>query len=220
MGQHALFFNPPIEENWLGHQVAEIYKDKIYDPLLRGKKDLIILEIGANIGVASYFFSQFAKQVYALEPSLQHFEVLETMLKFNGITNVKPIRKAIYIENGVFPFGGPTGNKTMRSLHTATWEGGRSDENVEAVTLEKLFEDEKIEHVDFMKLDIEGSEAEVLAHTSFKAVAPKIDTILMELHSWTGRHPNQVRDALKNAGYELMGVPNDAEIIIARRINV
>lgn len=139
------------------------------------------------------------------------------MLAFNEIKNVKPLRKAIYMENGVFPFGGPTNNKTMRSLHMATWQDGKPDEKVEAVTLEKLFADEKLDHVDFLKLDIEGSEAEVLGSASFRAVAPKIDMILMELHSWTGRHPNQVREALKNAGFEVTGVPNDAEIIIAKR---
>lgn len=99
----------------------------------------------------------------------------------------------------------------------ATWQDGKPDEVVAAVTLEDLFEEKKIDHVDFMKLDIEGSEAEVLASESFRNVAPKIDTILMELHSWTGRHPNQVKEALKNAGFTVSTVPNDAEILVAKR---
>lgn len=214
---HALFFEPPLETNFLGHIVAEVYKDGIYESLLRGRNGLTILDIGANIGVTSYYFSQFAKQVYSLEPSLEHFTIFTQMLQFNKIDNVKPIKKALWIENKKMPFGGPINNKTMRSLHMATWEGGQPQEKVDAVTLDTLFEDEKIEHVDLMKLDVEGSEAEILAGEGFKKVSPKIDTILLETHSWSGRHPNQIVEALKNNGFIVEQVPNDASILIARK---
>lgn len=214
---HAFYFNPPIDSNWLGHIFAEIYKDKIFAPFVENKRDLTVLEVGANIGIASYYFAQHAKQVYALEPSMQHFDLLIRMLNFNKIDNVKPIPKALYMENGKFPFGGPANNRTMRSLHMATWEQGKWDEEVEAITPEKLFEEEKIDHIDVMKLDVEGSEIEIVSSSSFKAVAPKIDTIIIEYHAWSGRHPNQLNEALKNAGYAVSTMPSDAQIIVGRR---
>ena len=215
---HAIFFYGSIEQNWLGHQMAEIFKDGVYRPFLPlDKTGTVCLDIGGNIGLTSLYFSHYFERVITLEPSKQHFDALTRNIASNNLTNVTPIQKAIYIKNGQLPFGGPVGNKTMRSLHMATWENGKQDEMVEAITLEKLFEDKKIEHVDLMKIDVEGSETEVLSSQSFRKVASKIDCIVGETHQWSGRHPNQLRDALKSNGFTLQAIPNDASLFVARR---
>lgn len=214
---NGIFFNPPLEKNFIGHIMAEVYKDRVYAPFLEGKKDLTIIDIGANVGLTSYYFSQFAKQVYSLEPSLEHFDVLTTMLKYNKINNVVPINKALYFKEGQFDFGGPDDNFTMRSLHSATWQDGKPKETVTAITLPVLFKDFDIEHVDFMKLDCEGSETEIISSSSFKEVSPKIDMLVIERHAWSGRHENQILDALKDNGYEITQIPNDANLIVAKR---
>jgi len=214
---NAIFFNEPIEKNFVGHIMAEVYKEGVYAPLLQGRKDLTIIDVGGNIGITSYYFSQFAKQVYTLEPSLEHFDVMTTMLKYNKITNVMPINKALYFKEGVFDFGGPENNGTMRSLHSATWQDGRPREQVQATTLPKLFEEFKIDHVDFMKLDVEGSETEIICSTSFKKVASKIDSMVIERHQWSGRHENQIVDALKENGFQVGIIPNQADLIYAKR---
>ena len=214
---HAFFFIPPIEDNWIGHIVSEIWKDKIYQPYIGGKKDLVIVDVGSNLGFTSYYFSQFAKIVYSLEPSFEHFDILTRMIAFNGLNNVVPINKAIYTKSGKYPFGGPKDNKTMRSLHMATWNKGKADEEVDAITLPELFKEQNIEHVDLLKLDVEGSEMEILSSETFKQVAPKIDLIIGERHRWNGRHPNQLNEALKNAGFNVEQLENDADIFVARR---
>ena len=198
----AIYFYGTIEDNWLGHQMAEIYRDGIYRPYLPLiKEGTLALDIGANIGLASIFFSRYFKRVISLEPSEEHFDALRRNILTNTITNVEPVQKALFYKSGKFPFGGPKNNKTMRSLHMATWQDNKSDEVVEAITLEQLFEEYKIKHVDFLKLDIEGSETEIISSKSFKNVADKIDTIVGELHKWSGRHPNQLEDAFKLYGF-------------------
>ena len=117
--------------------MAEVFRDGIYEPLLRGKQDLTILDIGANIGITAYYFSQFAKQVYSLEPSLEHFDTFTTMLKYNKITNVIPINKAMYIKPGQLPLYHPQNeNKTMYSLHAGI--GVKDEELVTCTTFEEL----------------------------------------------------------------------------------
>lgn len=213
---HGIFFNEPIDNNFLGHQMAEVYKDGIYNPFLHGRKDLTILDIGANIGVTSYYFSQFAKTVYSLEPSLQHFDILTRMLTFNKIDNVKPINKALYIENGKLPLF-HNDNKTMFSLHQAVAKETQDKELVDCITFDKLLEDNKIKKVDFLKLDIEGSEPEIFGHTSFRESADKIDTMMFETHTWSGRHPNQILDSLTSLGFAVTQIPNDASVFVAKR---
>ena len=212
----GIFFEGTIEENYLGHIMAEVYKDRVYAPFLEGKQDLTILDIGANVGLTSHYFSKFAKQVYAVEPSVEHFGCLSMMIDFNKLTNIKPINKAIYIKSGELPLF-HNKNKTMYSLHMAVRDPSLKEEMVNCVTFVDLFKDEGIEHVDFMKLDVEGSEVEILSSRSFKDVADKIDLIIGELHGWTGRHPNQINEALKSAGFKVENIPSDANIFVAKK---
>ena len=215
---HAIFFNPPLENHWLGHQFEEIYKTKLYEPYLRGKKDLTIIDAGGNVGLTSYYFSQFAKDVYTLEPFPEMFELIKQMIEYNEIDKiVHPIQKALYIENGKFGFGGPESNKTMQSLHSAVWTNGKPDLEVEAIDLVTLFKENNIEHVDLLKMDIEGSEYEVFGHSSFSDVADKIDMIIGESHQWANRHPNQLKDALENRGFEFQWMPHDAQLFVAQK---
>src|SRR3954469_16916993 len=107
---HAIFFNPPLESHWLGHQFEEIYKTKLYEPYLRGKKDLTIIDAGGNVGLTSYYFSQFAKDVYTLEPVQEYSDLIRQMLEYNKVENVHLIQKALYMEDGKFPFFHNSGN--------------------------------------------------------------------------------------------------------------
>lgn len=215
---HAFFFTPPLQNNFWGHIFEELYKSKIYDPYLPTRKEgTVALDIGGNVGLVTYYLAQHFEKVITLEPSSEHFNTLTQMLAFNELSNVTPVNKALFTENGQFMFGGPKDNKTMRSLHMATWQDGKPEEKVETITLEKLFEEQGITHVDLMKLDVEGSEHEILSHPSFKNVAEKIDTILIERHNWSGRHPNQLNEALKNVGFTIETIPNSADLLVAKR---
>jgi len=102
----------------------------------------------------------------------------------------------------------------MYSLHQAVNDQSSKPEKVQAITLEKLFEDEKIEHCDLLKMDIEGTEYEVLGSDSFANVSPKIDAVVGETHAWAGRNPNQLRDSLENNGFKYQTIPNDASLFV------
>ena len=216
---HSIFFNPPIEQFALGHQFSEIYKDRIYERFLPvDKSNTVCLDVGANIGITAYYFSQYFEKVVSLEPAQEHFALLSNMLSFNNIDNVTAINKALFFKEGEFNFYHPT-NKTSYSLHTAVSQGPQVSppEKVTTITLEKLFEEQKIDHVDLMKLDVEGSEFEILGSTDFKNVSDKIKTILVERHSWSGRNPSQLEDTLRMRGYKIEKLPHDADLLIATK---
>lgn len=217
---HAIFFEPPIETNYLGHQLKEMYVDNVYAPFLQGKKDLTIIDIGANIGMFTYYASRFAKKLYAIEPTVEHFDMLTKMIEFNKLTNVEPINKAVYIKSGQYSLFKPEQNRTMNSLHQNVVQGNPNPQHemVECVTLPQLFADFAIEHVDFVKLDIEGTETELVSSSSFKEVADRIDAIFVERHAWSDRHPNQLIEGLRNAGFKnIQPVPNSADLVYASK---
>jgi FkbM family methyltransferase len=214
----AFFFTPPLVTAAWGHIMEELWKSRIYDPYLPIRKEgSVALDIGANVGLVTYYLAQHFDKVYSLEPFSAHFNNLLRMLNFNRLTNVEPIKKAIHIKEGIFGFGSAGNNQTTKSLHMATWGGKEPEEQVETITFEKLFKDYEIEHIDLMKLDVEGSEIELLSHSGFRAVAPKIKTIVVERHGWTGRNPNQLDEALKNAGFKVGNIPNSADLLVATR---
>ena len=214
----GLFWNDDITPYHLGHQFGEVYKDRDYDRFMPKKKEgTLCIDIGANIGVTSYFFSHYFERVISLEPFTEHFNCLTQMLEFNKINNVTPINKALYFKEGEFDFGGPDSNKTMTSLHTATWEQGKPKQKTQTITLSKLFEENNVDHVDFMKMDIEGSEFEVLGSSDFGSVADKIGTLFVERHGWAGREPRQLEDSLKIRGFKVEKVPGEADLLVATK---
>lgn len=213
---HGIFFQPPIEANFVGHQMSEIYRDRIFAPFVEGKNLDTIVDIGGNIGLTSYYFSRYAKRVITLEPAKEHFAVMVNMLKFNQIKNVTPINKAIYIKEGDYEFY-HNENRTMYSLHQAVNTQQMPPEKVQAITLTTLFEEQNIKEVDLMKVDIEGTEFELFSGVDFKELAPKIKTIITEYHDWSGRNANQLVDVLKMRGYTVNQAQSTAKIIVASR---
>jgi len=215
----GIFWYGDIDNYFLGHQFEEIYKTRIYAPYLENIKDAVVLDIGANVGVFSYYASKYAKQVYALEPALIHFNILNEMIKFNKLENVTPIKKALFFNEKDYPLW-HNQNRTMYSLHQSVNDGKEKPEMVKSITLDKLFEENNIEHINLMKLDIEGSETEVISSKGFSKVSDKIDVVIGETHQWSGRHPNQLIEAFKTNGFIVNGIPNDAQIFVATKSSV
>jgi len=213
---YGIFWNGDYDNYFLGHQFEEIFKSRIYAPYLESKKDAVVLDIGANIGIFSLYASKYAKQVYAIEPSQEHFDTLNRMILHNDLKNVKSIKKAIYMKEQTLNFY-HNNNKTMYSLHQAVEDGKQPPEKVEATTIEKLMEEEKVDHVDLVKIDIEGTEFEVLSHPSFQRVADRIDIVIGETHAWANRNPQQLVDALNQAGFTVNSIPNDASLFVATK---
>lgn len=215
LSMHGIFFEPPIIKNYLGHQLSEIYKEGVYAPFFNGKKGLTVVDVGANIGITSYYFSQYAKVVHAVEPSYEHFKVLTHMIVWNNLDNVKAHKQAIWMKNmDEAPFYHNVGNKTMYSLHSGVHDGKVEPEKVPVVTIDKFFKDNKIDHCDFLKLDVEGSEFEVLGGPGFKKVAPKIDVVFLEWHKWAKRNPAQLNQSLESNGFSVETIKADADLLV------
>lgn len=212
----GFFWKGDIDNYFPGHQFEEIFKSRIYAPYLEDKKDPIVIDIGANIGIFTLYASKYAKKVYSVEPSQEHFDCLIHMIEFNKLENVTPLKFAIANSEGKMTFNHPV-NKTMYSLlHTGVSEVG--SEEVDVITIETLFKQNSIEHVDLLKMDTEGSEFEILGGEAFKKVSLLIDVIVLESHSWANRNPNQIRDSLKIAGFSKVDIiPGEATLWVGRK---
>jgi len=175
--------------------IYEIFLIKNYNPKgMEIKKNNVIIDLGANIGVFTIYSSLLAKKekVYAYEPFKTHFNRLLENIKINNLHNVKAFNLAV------------CGSKGKRDLyisnissgmHSLFFEGSGKKVSVECTTLKEIFDFNKIKKCDFLKIDCEGAEYEILYNTP-KEIFRKIDKIALEWDRLDDKKMNV--DYLKN----------------------
>lgn len=209
------FFFRDFSQSYIPQILEEIYIDKVYEYEIEVKRPKVVLDIGANIGLWSYYASQYCKKVYSVEPAAEHYKVLDKMVRYNALRNVTLIKKALSHENGTATFYHST-NTTMYSLKQEV-ANKKEKEEVETITIDKLLDDLKVDTVDFMKFDVEGSECQIIGSKSFDKVVGRIKTIIGEYHTWSGINPDQFRTSFLDRGYSFKQIPDvNASLFIAK----
>ena len=212
----GIFFNN-FETSYIPEILTEIYRDHIYKPYFDGRNDLTVVDIGANIGLFTFYASQFASTIYSVEPAKEHFEVLNQMVEFNKFgEKVTAINKAIGNHGGKSTLY-HNENVTMFSLKEQVNTMPAQAEEVEVITVKDLFDSYNLKNVDFLKLDIEGLETEVICGKGFEPVAKRIKAMVVEWHTWSGSNPSQLVTALSDYGFEVTPIPSNSVLFGATR---
>jgi FkbM family methyltransferase len=142
-----------------------------------------IVDAGANIGLASlYFANKYSDaKIIAVEPERGNFEVLQRNAA--PYSNIVPVRAALWHENKSINLVDP--DRGEWAFMTQAQEDEEEDygaivHEVPGMTVDAIMREHEIDHIDVMKIDIEGAEREV-----FKDPSPwigKVDTLIVELH--------------------------------------
>lgn len=145
-------------------------------------KDKTVIDVGANIGSAALLAASRGAKVYAVEPIKSNFEVLESSVKLNEFgKNVKLYNKGI---------GEPGEAKMYTDDKRPDWSGLYADMNgldpekfemVELITLKSIFDENKIEYCDYLKMDAEGAEYTIIDELE-AGLHEKIGVIGCEIH--------------------------------------
>ena len=187
----------PQKEEEVAAQLTEIYKYGHYEAG-RVKKDAVILDIGANIGLTSLYFKDWAKMIYAVEPSSKNYIAL--MENTKHMDNIKCIRAGISsfsTQDFIYSTDKESTPQTFFPSGDVHYR-----EEVRTIDMKTLFEEQGIDHVDVMKIDTEGSEYVIFPSDGFAAVADKIDLIVGEAHDITGGFPRVIPLILKEHGFD------------------
>lgn len=185
--------------------VNQINNDKLYDKYIGGKKDLVIVDIGANIGLFTLYASSAAKQIICVEPTPDHFE----LLKFNtkDMSNVKIIEAAVTDVPQSITFYLNDTNSTMNSFEYKT---GKSI-TVSGMTMDQILYN--VDHVDFIKFDIEGGEVKALTKDQINSVSNKVKSWFIEAHETQtasiGQNRMILESRFKDCGYNVERVGVD-----------
>lgn len=198
--------------------VHEIFKREDYLlPLEKSfSETAVVMDLGANIGLASIFFHQHYfpnARFIAVEPSPKNIVVLQQNLAAN-IPKAEIVPVAVSDKIGVVCIDD---NEVGFNVHVFNQknsydtEGGNGTE-VLALTLLKIIEDLKIERIDLLKMDIEGAEKDVLKDAA--AWLSKVQMMVIELHGdYTETH---LRRDIEPSGFHISKA-NVKHLYIAKR---
>lgn len=216
MALKALFFpDVPFESLFIPYIYKEIYLEGVYIDVLNTRKDMNILDIGANIGVVTQYMRDYAKKLVAVEPSTEHFEALAKNKEFNNWDNVVTVKAAIADKDGEMTLKLDSNNRTCHHLQWAgVSETNQKEEKVKTLCFETLLKENNLDVVDFCKFDVEGAEELILMGESFAKVAEKVKAIEVEFHfaSWT-----KIVEYMIKLGYKARRYDSSAIIVLFTR---
>jgi len=164
------------------------------------ENDKIILDLGSNVGLFAIHAAPWADLVIAVEPTPSHMMLNEQLT--GPFDNIIRYQAAISDKSGRMPFYTSTGNTTMNSLI----DRGEEQFMVETLSVIDIINKFKLDHVDFVKMDIEGSEVIALNETIIAELSNKVSKILIEFHEVNGigysEHRHNYEVIFKKYGYK------------------
>ena len=157
--------------------IKEQVASGMYDKLFGNRRDLVFLDIGANIGIVSIYAVPYCKRIVAVEPAPATFDTLEHNTKDYSI--IECVQKALAPEDAFVPFFVNDINFTASS--TVNTYGKQI--MVEGAKLSTLLAVCKLYHVDVCKCDAEGGEGESLSYDQLYQAKDIIDCWFIETHN-------------------------------------
>jgi len=143
--------------------------------------DRVIVDAGANVGLFACWAAirNPRARIYAIEPSPDNIGRLVEHLRMNGLEDrVQLFESALSAsERTVWLADNPNGSQ-MRHVTSKPTDGGRT---VPALPLAEVLARVPEERIDFLKVDIEGSEYEVLMAADADQLA-RVRRISLEYH--------------------------------------
>jgi FkbM family methyltransferase len=176
----------PVEVEWcrglrlnlrLGNDVSlAVFADGMYEPnelaFLAGtlKPGMTVIDVGANEGLVTLVSASCVGEtgrVLAIEPSSREFDRLRANLGLNRLVNVQAFRLALYSHAGSSLLTlAELGHEGLNAIgeHIANPHVSvAGSETVELETLDGFMAAQRLDRLDLVKLDAEGSEAQILA---------------------------------------------------------
>lgn len=163
-----------------------------------------ILDCGAHQGLSLFYFKQCypGAAVVAFEPDPNNRAIAERNVRENGLAGVTILPYALAGQAGECTFHVPAGHSMAGSLTTRRREMGNATEEISVQTVR--LSDYLGEPVDFLKLDVEGVEDEVLAEAAERL--HQVHYLFCEYHHGLGLAPDRlsrILALLESRGFEV-----------------
>ena len=176
------------------HCLIDIFVNEIYN-IEFDTSNPYILDCGANMGLATiYLKKRYPKAtIIAFEPDENNFTLLQKNINQQNWKNIELRKEAVWKEDCTLKFqcDGTLGSKISKSNES------KNETLVKAIRLNNLLN----KSVDFLKIDIEGAEYEVIKDCANNL--QNVKHLFIEFHGHFNKmhELNTIFDIIKNAGF-------------------
>jgi FkbM family methyltransferase len=189
------------------HIISEHYENITFSLFKKlAKKAKVIIDIGAHIGKYTILASKMTNgKVISIEASKDNFSILKKNIMLNNAKNVLAFNLAITNSNKKVKLYKPntSGHNTLRRINAPyKWVNG--------TTLDYLLKKLKIEKVDLIKIDVEGTEINVIEGFKEYLIHHKVDNIIIEISK---DNIYQVKKIFSSFGYSIKKIENENYIV-------
>jgi len=171
--------------------IKETYLDRDYERNSTQIEDnWIVMDIGAGLGdfTISVAREHPTTQVFAYEPFMDSFNLLQENIALNQVANVQVFPYAVGARSGMMSLDTTTGVAVQHStVETVNTTGASTTIQVSGISLDDVFKEQRLSHCDFLKVDCEGGEYDIFFHAS-RETLNKIDHICLEYHNDVTRY--------------------------------
>jgi len=150
----------------------------VVEPLL--SKDDVVFDVGTNIGTISNWFANRTQHVHGFEPHPDNLQMTNDQIVLRKTTNITLSQLALGSEPGTL------------QLHVKSFHGHHSlgdtsvsptveKIDVEVETVDRYCASNGIERIDFLKIDVEGFEEDVLRGATTMLKNKNVGLVLFEV---------------------------------------
>ena len=151
------------------------------EKIIKIEQNDVVIDIGAHVGYFTLYAAKRAQngKIISFEPTKESFLVLKNNVKINNFKNIiinnlavgKTSKKRIFFVDNKYGISNTFYDRKI----------GLEKEIVQTTTLDEIYKKYNLEKIDFLKMDCEGAEFEIILNTSTE-VLKKIKKISIEIH--------------------------------------
>ncbi len=195
--------------NRQGVPVAKaIFRGREYADYFPFYEEATVVDVGAHFG----YFALFAfknlppsAKILAVEAEKGNLDVLKANIVANGCQNISAHYLAMAGESGERTLHRSRAENNSLLQDYALLDDTNEGVTVSALSLGEFMEQNALNRIDFLKLDCEGAEYEILLKASNEVLA-KIETISMEFHDLKTLENSSWKlvERLESAGFRIV----------------
>jgi FkbM family methyltransferase len=189
----------------------------------RPREGDLIVEVGAGKGEDTVTFSQYAGasgRVIAVEAHPITYRCLRMFCELNRLQNVTSLNYAVAGKPGPVTIGSMEGWQANR-----IGDPGTNALAVEGITLDEIVASERLERIDFLKMNIEGAEAAAIKGMSKTLKITR--AVCIACHDFRAlagdgddfRTKRLIQESIKAAGFEIISRDSDPRPYISDQVN-
>lgn len=221
---NKMYLNPKdniISKYLYGNKCWEPLETEFFKKII--SEGMQVIDIGANIGYFSILFSKWVGdngKVFAFEPDPDNYELLLKNIHANNCKNIIPIKKAVSNYDGktfLFHSNENKGDHRIFEAKILPEDEIRNRIEIESIRLDSFISPQQ--KIDFIKMDIQGSE--MLALEGMMQILSRNHKMYLLTEFWpyaiemSGRSPEEYLEILRKLGFKIYPLNKNEKIPIS-----